>query len=101
MSVYKMDDGTIVRTERAQNSWEESTHWDGHNHVSDATGSQWEHETLYLSAKGRWYVEHTSQWQGSEPSARYVDDREAAAWLLSCDHDVPGKLAAAAAEIEE
>jgi hypothetical protein len=64
MSKYRIEN-TIVDTDRAKKSWDEDTRWDGHNHISKATGSQWEHEKLYRSRKGRYYVEHTSQWQGS------------------------------------
>jgi hypothetical protein len=90
---YRMDDGTIIDTAKASKSWEESTFWDGHNHCSKATGSQWNHETLYRSAKGRYYVEHTSQWQGSRPHVEWVSREEAARWLLNCEHDLPEDLA--------
>jgi hypothetical protein len=101
MARYKMDDGTVMNTRKAQKSWEEATRWDGHNHLSVATGSQWDHETLYVSAKGRYYIERTSQWQGSTPSARFVEPREAAAWLLQNGHDIPEDLEDAADEVEE
>ena len=97
------DDGNtvVVDTANARAHWGEETRWNGNNHISKATGSQWEHETLYLSAKGRWYVEHTSQWQGSTDTARFVDAREAAAWLLRNDHDLPAELEAAGAQVSE
>lgn len=101
MARYKMDDGMVVNTEKAKHSFDETTRWDGRNHISVATSSQWEHETLYQSAKGRYYVEHRSQWQGSTPSARWVEPAEAAAWLLMNEHEVPDDLDETANAIKE
>jgi hypothetical protein len=74
-------------------SWNEARHWDGRNHVSRATGSQWEHERLYRSSKGNYWVESWSQWQGSRPSARWLSQRDAARWLMAQDHNLPEDLA--------
>ena len=105
MSRYQIesDDGStiLVDTRNARISYPEATRWDGSNHISRATGSQWEHETLYLSAKGRWYIERTSQWQGSTPGARFVSEQDAAAWLLANNHDLPAELSAAGDEVSE
>jgi len=101
MARYRMDDNVIVDTDKASQSWEESTSFDGRNHISRATGSQWCHEELYRSAKGRYYIVSWSQWQGSLPSARYLDAREAAAWLVYHGHEVPAALEPAAAEVVE
>ena len=84
MSRYKVED-SILDTDRAVQSWEEETDWDGSNHISRVTGSQWNHETLHLSAKGRFWIESCSQWQNSRPSARVISDEEAAQWLLLMD----------------
>ena len=92
MAVYGIF-GSIVDTDTAKNEWEENTTFDGSNHISKATGSQWTHETLYLSSKGRYYIVRTSQWQGSLPEARFVDNEEAAKWLLLNDHELPDDLA--------
>lgn len=100
MSRYDLD-GVIVDTDNAAKHWGESTRFDGRNHVSMATGSQWEHETLYLSAKGRYYIESTSQWQGSTPGARFVTNEEAARWLLLNERNLPKDLAAVASEVSE
>lgn len=95
MSKYRMDDGTVVNTDNATASWNEETRFDGHNHVSVATGSQWEHQRLYRSRRGRYYIEHWSQWQESMPRAEWVSDHAAAAWLLANDYDLPDGLATA------
>lgn len=98
MARYKMSDGTIVDTAKASKSWEENTRFDGHNNVSVHTGSQWTHETLYRSRKGRYYIEVTSQWQGSAPHAEWISNEEATRWLLLDDslrffkHGLPEEL---------
>ena len=80
--------------------WEDGVRFDGHNHVSLATGSQWEHETLYRTPGGSWIIRHTSQRQGSSPSVREVGAEEAVEWLIRNDHDVPLELSEAAAASE-
>lgn len=82
----------IVDTEKASNGWDEATGWDGNNRVSRATGSPWEHETLYCSSTGRYYLVHTSQYQGTPATARWVSTLEAAAWLLLMAFDLPEDL---------
>ena len=52
-----MNDGTIVDTVKASQTWEEATDWNGSNQISRNTRDQWEHETLYRSAKGRYWKE--------------------------------------------
>jgi hypothetical protein len=74
-------------------SWDESTYWDGHNYISRATGSQWQHEQLHRSSRGTWWIEAWSQWAGSQPSARVISAAEAASWLAAHDHPVPPELA--------
>lgn len=96
MSKYKMEDGTIVDTKKAAAKWDEGTYWNGNNHISRATGSQWNHETLYRSSKGRYYIVSGSQWQGSTDSARFVTDEEAASWLSLMSHEIPEDLYEAA-----
>lgn len=61
---------------------QEGTRWDGNNHISLSTGSQWNHETLYYTASGRWVLNRWSQWQGSTESYELVTDQDAAEWLV-------------------
>lgn len=67
--------------------YHESTRWDGSHLISLATGSQWDHETLWRTAGGRWALQSWSQWQGSYPTWRYVSDDEARAWLTRNEHE--------------
>jgi len=100
MARYRIDD-VVVDTENATASYEEATFWDGNSHISKATGSQWDHETLYRSSKGRYYVVHTSQWQGSCNSAEWVSPTEAARWLLANDEELPDELKQYGDEVSE
>jgi hypothetical protein len=66
--------------------WEEDTRWDGHNHVSLATGSQWDHERLYRTPGGIYVLHHWSQWQGSTETYEEVTREAAARWLSVNGH---------------
>lgn len=67
---------------------EEETWWDGRNRRSKATGSQWEHETLYrTAASGRWVLHAWSQWQGSSDDWTEIEDAAAARWLARNGHE--------------
>jgi len=101
MSRYRMDDGTVVDTDNAKQSWDEGTRWDGDNHISMATGSQSEHQTLHRSRKGRYYIERYSNWTGSTPGAEWISKRAAAAWLAVNLHEIPDDLKAEAEEVTE
>ncbi|MBI3204511.1 MAG: hypothetical protein HYZ29_23450 [Myxococcales bacterium] len=59
MSKYSMPDGTIVDTDNASKHWEEETRWNGNNHISMATGTQWDHQALYrrrLPTRRAWHA---------------------------------------------
>lgn len=101
MSRFRMGDGSIVNTNLAQSNWLEDTFFDGQNFVSKATGSQWNHEQLYLSRKNRFYIVSSSQWRGSEDSAEYVSNEEAVRWLLENGHEVPGFVEHLVNSVEE
>jgi len=75
-------DGTtaaVVDTERARKRWDAEYDWDGRNWICRPTGSQWVHEKLYQSARGNYYIVTRSDWQGTQPTARFVSPSEAAA----------------------
>jgi hypothetical protein len=67
--------------------WEEARRWDGNNMVSVATGSQWEHERLYLTAKGAWVLYSWSQqWQGTLGRYTVIPESVASEWLVDNGH---------------
>ena len=78
----------------------EETWWDGHNHVSKATGSQFEHERLYRTASGKWVLQSWSNWQGTSESYVLVSGTIAAAWLVTNEHDPHSACAAEYAALD-
>jgi hypothetical protein len=56
------------------------------NHISLATGTQWDHEILYRTKSGKWILYAWSQWQGSGESYEEISDKQAAAWLVRNEH---------------
>lgn len=101
MAKFKMDDGTVLNTDKATQEWTEDTRWNGNNHISVNTGSQWEHQTLFKSAKGRYYLVHSSAYQGSLSHAELISNEEAAGWLLTNREDLPEDLKQYQESIEE
>ena len=101
MARFKLEEGAIVDTDRAAKRWDEDSEWNGRNHISKATGDQFTHETLYKSAKGRYYIVHSSQWQGSRDHAEEVTAKDAAAWLLQNEHELPEDLASFEGDVIE
>ena len=100
MKRQPIEGGSWFDLDRAEH-YPESTHWNGNNHISDATGSQWNHETLYCTRGGVYVLNYWSQWQGSGESWTRLDATEAAEWLVRNGHEPPeGELADAAAEQE-
>ena len=63
------------------------TYWDGNNHCSVNTRSQWEHETLYRTQRGTFVLHSASDWQGSRDNWTRLSVDEAVAWLLRNDYD--------------
>ena len=102
MDKYLMSDGTILSPGNAIKSWIEDTRWDGHNKVSVNTGSQWEHQGLHKSRKGRYWIEHWSNWQGALARAEWASEQEAARWLLlNAYEELPEDLIKFRDELEE
>ncbi len=92
MARYRMNDGKIVDSDKAVETWNEATWWNGSNHISINTGSQWEHETLYRSAKGRYWKEYDSAYREGQGEANYVVPFLAATWLIANGHPLPEDL---------
>ena len=85
MNRQSINGGGWINLETAK-KFVEDRNFDGHNMISAATGSQWEHETLYRSVGGV-YVLHTwSQCQGSRDTWERIGIHNAVAWLLQNDY---------------
>jgi hypothetical protein len=67
--------------------YKEDTEWDGSNHISLATGSQFDHEALYRTKGGRWVLNTWSQWEGKQERYEFVNDATAKDWLLRNNED--------------
>lgn len=67
----------------------EDSYWNGNNHISKATGSQWNHEWMYRTASGRWILNSFSDYQNVPETYEEVDDDTAARWLSVHGHDHP------------
>ena len=72
--------GKWFSTETAECISEETFH-DGRNWISKATGSQWEHESLYRTAGGKFILNHWSNYQGSRETYEEIKATQAAIWL--------------------
>ena len=72
--------------------WEECTHFDGHNQISNATGSQWNHESLLRTKMGTWIIHSWSQYQGISESYRVITGDAAVIWLVSNGIEIPEEL---------
>jgi len=101
MSIYRLEDGTILNTEKAKQQWAEARDWDGRNHIGRVSGGQWSYQTLYKSRKGRFYVEFHSAWQESKDTAEWVSEQEAVRWLLLNQSEIPEELKHLVEEVEE
>ena len=101
MSRHRMDDGSIVDTERAVESWKEERDWDGNNHIGKSSGTQWDYQVLHKSRKGRYYIEFTSNWQGRRDHVEWQSPEDAARWLLHNDIELPEDLKHLEEEISE
>lgn len=101
MSKYRMDDGTVVDTSKASEYWDEARDFDGHNKIGRSSGSQWDFQTLYRSRKGRYYIQHTSSWQGRRDHVEWQSPEDAARWLIHNDIELPEDLAHLEEEIVE
>lgn len=101
MTTYRMTDGRIVKTDNAAKQWEEETDFDGSNHISRVTGSQWHHQTLFRSKKGNYWIESWSNYQNCPSTAEWISAKDAARWMLLNDYELPGDLSGYVDELEE
>lgn len=70
----------------AAEKFEEDTFFDGSNHISRATGSQWTHQELFRTKKGQWVL-HTWGGYGNSSSWEFVAESVAKEWLLTQSED--------------
>lgn len=76
-----IDGGRAWFNKTSAKVFEEDTFFDGNNHISVPTGTQWNHEELWRTVAGKWVKHSWSQWQGSGESWELLSDDEAYRWL--------------------
>jgi len=86
MQRQALDDGSWFDVSAATR-FREKTHWDGHNHISVATGGQWAHEALHRTRTGRWILNRWSDWEGAHETWEIIADADAARWLICNGHE--------------
>lgn len=64
----------------------EKTFHDGSNNISANTGSQWDHQQLFRTAKGRYVLHCWSDFEGTRESWQAIDDTDAHKWLIRNEH---------------
>ncbi|MFA5435831.1 MAG: hypothetical protein WC372_07335 [Candidatus Neomarinimicrobiota bacterium] len=99
MKRQAIDGGRWFDLEAAE-VFKEDTWFNGNNHISCATGSQWDHEALYRTKSGKWILNHWSQYQGSTESWVEIDDDAAAKWLVTNNEEPHPSCAAEYAALE-
>lgn len=72
--------------------WEEDSYFDGHNHISLNTGSQWDNQRLIKTVNQRFLLEEVSRSCGRGGYHRELDAEEAAEWLLKNGHTLSPDL---------
>lgn len=72
--------GKWFDSEKAEN-YEEDSYHNGRNFISKATGSQWEHESIFVTKSGKFILNHWSNWQGSSETYELISKDQAAEWF--------------------
>jgi hypothetical protein len=83
MKRVNLGDGRWFDKDKAT-SYQDDTRWDGHNHISVATGDQWVRATLWHTASGMWILEtdHPYQCIYDYP----FQESDAFCWLIDNGH---------------
>ena len=92
---YCMADNTIVDTDNTVRLRHEASDSNGSSMSSRAAGTQGGQQRLCKTHAGRYWLECSSERQGSTGWAEWLDDPEAARWMLRNGHELPADLATA------
>ena len=87
MKRISIGDGRWFDADKAQ-KFHEETEWNGSNHISVVTGSQWDHEVLWRTEKGVWILESNSDYANVRTTYEIVDEERAAEWLVKNEYDL-------------
>jgi hypothetical protein len=91
-------DGRKVDTTMAMQSWVEETRMEGDVYISINTDSPYQTQKLYQSSQRNFYLVTENNYpeavaNTTEPSATFVSERQACAWICKNSHTVPDCLA--------
>lgn len=90
-------------------TFEEGMYWDGRNNISNATGSQWDHEILLFTRKGKWVLNSYGSSCGQYDRYTVISEASAVEWIVQNDRvdelgdlpaDVCERMKAAVADLE-
>lgn len=98
-------DGRKVDTTWAVQSWTEETRMEGDVYISINTDSPYQTQKLYQSSHRNFYLVTENNYpeavaNTTEPSATFVSERQACAWICKNSHTVPDCLASFETEPE-
>lgn len=62
--------------------YEEGTWWNGSNHISLSTGSQWHHEAIFITPGKVYILKFSSQYQKVPTTYQQITKEEAAQWFI-------------------
>lgn len=88
VNVYRIDDESGRRfdgyfdLDAATEIIKEDTRFDGNNNVSVHNIDRFAHQRLIRTARGRWVLDHWSQYEGDQGLVSYLTDDQARDWLL-------------------
>ena len=94
-----LDNGQWFDIDKAE-EFKEGRDWNGSNHVSRATKSPYDRETLYRTAGGKWIIHWDSQFKPSTPKWYEIDNAAAARWLVINEYEGHEACATEIAELE-
>lgn len=66
--------------------FDETCYFNGSNQISNATGDQWDHQTLYRTVHGAYVLRSWSQRQGVRETWEVIDNEIAYTWLARCGY---------------
>lgn len=98
-------DGRKVDTTLALQSWVEETRMEGDLYISINTNSPYQTQKLYQSSQRNFYLVTSNHYPESvadttEPSATFISERQACAWICKNSHALPDCLASLETEPE-
>ena len=90
-------DGRKVDTTMAIQSWVEETRLVGDVYISINTGTPYQTQRLYQSSQRNFYLVTENNYPESvadttEPSATFISERQACAWICKNSHTLPDCL---------